>query len=86
MSSSSSSASSLLTLQHIQDFKREGVVVVDNVYSAQEIQAIRTAFHAQLSEDGHDHNNSNEKTIRNLPRVGCSLHYFYRQVAADHVL
>jgi Gig2-like len=46
---------SLLTPEHIEEFERDGVVVIENVLTNSEVQNARQNFHAQLSEMNIDH-------------------------------
>jgi len=52
---SSTTSTTILTDEHFEEFKANGVVVVENVFSEQEINSFRTDFHQQLLSGGFDH-------------------------------
>src|SRR5437870_340608 len=44
-----------MTPDHLREFCEAGVVVVESIFSEQEVAAIRERFHAQLASRGIDH-------------------------------
>jgi len=76
----------LLTEQLIDDFNRDGVIVIEDVFSANEIVVIRTKFHQQLKTMGIDHEKilSGENTMDNNSRIKSDVSkIFYNKWKLD---
>ncbi|KAF0721047.1 hypothetical protein AaE_010201, partial [Aphanomyces astaci] len=82
----------MLTSAQIEEFRRNGVLVVPNVLNEAEIQAAREGLHADLKSYGVDHDNLGDTAhnLRNLSSTGGAggiLDLFYpswRLSVAEH--
>lgn len=72
----------VLTEQQLNEFINEGVLVIENIYSDEEIEEIRGSFHNQLEGIGINHQKilNKEEDIKNGPRIkGEASNIFYNK-------
>jgi len=77
---------SLLTLDHIEEFKDTGVCVVENIFNDVQVDDIRDQFHRHLLLDGIDHNkilNGDVLPPSNIRLKSPSANYYYGKWKID---
>lgn len=76
----------LLTEEHLEEFNRDGIIVIEDVFSLDEVTTIRDKFHQQLSTIGIDHEKilSGEVQMDNNARIKSDVsRIFYNKWKLD---
>ena len=70
-------AEQLLTAEMVDQFIRDGFVVVPNVFSAEEVQGMRDALHTSMADTGVHHGEMAPEQYNKLPKFGVQTQIFY---------
>jgi hypothetical protein len=70
-------SSPFVTQDHIDDFIRDGIVVIPDVFSPDEIQSYRDSLHDSMAARGVRHECMTEEEYKKLPRFGPHGQIFY---------
>lgn len=76
----------MISQEQIDEYKRDGVIVIENVLSDDEVEKARNGLHSQLLEHGIDHDKvlSGEQILEEGPRLkGIASRIFYNKWKID---